>query len=122
MIKIVSKGDYILHEEDKNKKILQLDDIKPLLWEDENVIHSANQNFVPKRILSSGKYRLYKVSNEPNLTDNYHLELYVGSKKWQGYLLPTNILKMRKQAIPITASNELISVCNCQCSNCTETS
>ena len=35
-----------------------------------------------------GKYRLYLVNGEADLTDQHHLELLVGEGVWQGYILP----------------------------------
>lgn len=122
MIKVVSKGDYTLYEDQQKRKILVLDGAKLLLWTGNELQLVVDTSSVRKETLSLGKYRLYKVENESDLTNNYYLELYVGKKRWKGYLLPSNILKMRKPTIPITASDKLISVCNCQCSNCTETS
>ena len=122
MIKVVSKGDYILYEDHNKRKILKLGDAKLLYWTDSKIIQAMNNSANPKDTLSLGKYRLYKILDEPQLTNNYHLELYVGNKQWRGYLLSSNILKTRMPVVAISATNELISVCKCQCSNCTEIS
>lgn len=42
-------------------------------------------------ILSMGSYTLYKVEDEPHLSDHTHLELEVGQGTWQGYLLLTGL-------------------------------
>ncbi len=54
-------------------------------------------------ILASGGYRLYQVEDEPELADLQHLELNVGERLWQGYLLLTGLpgdKKKRGRIIP----------------------
>jgi hypothetical protein len=56
-----------------------------------------------KNLLSTGTYRLYDVMDEPELTDEPHLELQVGADVWQGYLLPVGLpdnQKPRRRIIP----------------------
>jgi len=54
--------------------------------------------------LAVGKFRLYKVKDEPRLTDLTHLELLVGDGVWQGYLLPMGMPNgvKRRRIIPTT--------------------
>ena len=59
--------------------------------------------------MAVGKYRLYKVMDDPNLTDTWHLELAVGNGLWQGYLLPTGLPNNRKKRNRIIPTDELIT-------------
>lgn len=115
MIKLVSEGIYSLIETRGQTKILTMEK------------HHRNHRFVwlslPKigdvlaktstthnvdHIFATGKYRLYDVKNESDLTDLYHLELLTG-EAWQGYLLPNKLPfgpKLRTRIIP---TDELIT-------------
>ena len=63
-------------------------------------------------ILSVGHYRLYKVANEPEISDQLHLELCVGQGIWQGYLLPTGLPTDEKKRNRIIPTREIITIPN----------
>lgn len=60
-------------------------------------------------ILAIGRYRLYEVKNEPDLTDLVHLELLAGNGVWQGYLLPTGLPTDQKKRNRIIPTKEIIT-------------
>src|SRR3989344_2155664 len=94
MVKLLKDGEYRLVETKDHVKILILDDAQ-FAWVAVNgiseiLVTSHNPHKVD-HLLAIGKYRLYSVKDEPKLVDQQHLELHVGRKKWQGYLLPTGL-------------------------------
>ena len=109
MIKILQEGNYSLIETKKQTKILTLinNDKKTYAWINAGdigeILVFSHKSHETDAILSMGKYRMYDVKDEPNLTDLIHLELLVGEGAWQGYLLlnglPTNT-KRRNRIIP----------------------
>ena len=52
---------------------------------------------------------LYKVKDEPNFVDLFHLELLVGEGVWQGYLLPTGLPTAEKKRNRIIPAKEVIT-------------
>ncbi len=107
MIQITREGRYELIETKKNIKILKLDDSQVFAWPEtkaygEMLVTSHNPHRADA-ILSSGRYKLYKVKEESSLTDLEHLELETGENQWQGYLLLTGLptdKKIRSRIIP----------------------
>lgn len=111
MIKLLQQGTYRLIETKRQIKILSLDrgvfawitagKLGEILVASHN-LHKADH------VLASGRYRIYEVKDEPNITDLVHLELLVGDGKWQGYLLPTGLPngKRRRRIVP---TNEVIT-------------
>lgn len=102
MIKLIEKGSYKLFETKHLVKILKLNK-KNFVWINApsigEILVSSHKSHRADYILSSGKYRIYEVKDEPQLTDLLHLELLVGEGLWQGYLLPVgmpNGVKRRK--------------------------
>lgn len=59
--------------------------------------------------IAIGKYRLYEVKDEPDLTDQIHLELFVGEGLWQGYLLPAGLPTDEKKRNRIIPTKEIIT-------------
>ena len=106
MITLMKSGTYKLIETKSNVKILYLDSdsfawVAPrsigqvLVW--SHVPHRSDKS------LAMGNYSLYKVEDEPYLTDLQHLELEFGKNAWQGYLLTTGLpddTKKRARIIP----------------------
>ncbi|PJE65519.1 hypothetical protein COU91_01240 [Candidatus Saccharibacteria bacterium CG10_big_fil_rev_8_21_14_0_10_47_8] len=112
MVKLLKDGEYKLVETKDHVKILMLDDAQ-LAWiavngTGEILVTSHNPHKVDY-LLATGKYRLYEVKDEPKLVDQKHLELHVGRKKWQGYLLPTGLPTDKKKRARIIATKEIIS-------------
>jgi hypothetical protein len=112
MIKLLREGTYRLIETKKLIKILYLDN-KTYAW-----LHAApiGEIIVASRrlhktdyVLSSGRYRLYEVDNEPRLIDQQHLELEVEIGKWQGYLLFTGLPSAIRKSGRILPTHEKIS-------------
>jgi hypothetical protein len=89
-------------------KVLYLGD-KTYAWVEpadigEILVHSHNVHKTDC-VLSIGDYVIYKVDDEPELSDQQHLELETGKKSWQGYLLLTGLptdKKIRGRIIPTT--------------------
>ncbi len=107
MIKLIHKGEYILIETKNLTKILTLFTKGTFAWVNASgigeILVSSHKKHPADYILSVGKYRIYEVKDEPNLTDLLHLELLVGEGIWQGYLFPKGLptsTEKRKRIIP----------------------
>lgn len=113
MIKLIKHGKYRLIEAKKQTKILMLDGgMNYVLGPIKNAVRILVASYKSHKtdiILSEGSYRLYRVRNESNFTDQVHLELLVGRNKWQGYLLPTNLPNKNKRKKRIIPTKEIIS-------------
>lgn len=114
MIRLIKEGKYSLIETKRQTKILSLDGRKKFAWvnaEDigEILVTSHNAHTMDN-ILALGKYRLYDVKGEPELTDLQHLELFVGEGVWQGYLLPTGLPNEKKKRNRIIPTKEIVTV------------
>lgn len=113
MIILIKSGEYTLVETKGQIKILILDK-KTYAFINAGdigeILVFSNKKFTKDLILAKGIYRVYKVKNEPNLTDLIHLELFVGKNTWQGYLLPTGFPSNSKKRSRIIPTSELISV------------
>lgn len=113
MIKVIKEGRYQLTETKGQTKMLALDDQNFFAWINaENigeivVLSHKEQTF--DNFLAKGKYRLYQIKDEPNLTDLQHLELYVGENTWQGYLLTTGLPTSEKKRTRIIPTNQIIT-------------
>ena len=108
MITLQKSGTHTLIETKKNTKVLYLDDVAyawvepPTIGE---ILVTTHQQHKTDCVLSVGDYHLFTVKDEPNLSDNMHLELQVGHNTWQGYLLLTGLptdTKKRSRIIPTT--------------------
>ncbi|MDL2341669.1 MAG: hypothetical protein QFB87_01145 [Patescibacteria group bacterium] len=94
MILPLRNGQYKLIETKHNTKVLYLDNniyawVEPAsIGEILVVSHKIHHT---DYVLSMGQYKLYDVIDEPELSDQMHLELEVGAKQWQGYLLLTGL-------------------------------
>ena len=112
MIRLLRQGYYKLMETPKSTKILSLDDKRNFAWINAKnigeILVTLQNPHDKNSVLAIGKYRLYKVKNEPELTDLLHLELSVGEGRWQGYLLPVGMPNgvRRRRILPI---NEIIT-------------
>jgi len=63
----------------------------------------------PSHTLAEGRYRIYDVKDEPKVTDLHHLELSLGPRKWQGYLLLTGLPDTKRIRRRIVPPEEVIS-------------
>lgn len=106
MITVMKSGTYKLIETKSCVKILSIDDDTFAWVAPRNIGQVLVVSHVPHRTdksLAMGGYILYKIDDEPYLTDLQHLELEFGRNAWQGYLLPTgfsNVHKKRSRIIP----------------------
>lgn len=108
MITLQKSGLHRLIETKKNTKVLYLDD-NAYAWVEPaaigEILVTSHQHHKADCVLSVGDYYLFTVKDEPNLSDNMHLELQVGHNTWQGYLLLTGLptdAKKRSRIIPTT--------------------
>lgn len=119
MITVKKTGDYRLIGTKGKTMLLVLDSKQSFAWINakgigEILVYSVKRH-TTDTVLAMGKFRLYEVKNEPDLTDLQHLELLVGKGKWQGYLLPTGLpdeTDNRKRIIP---TEERITCCANTC-------
>ena len=112
MIKAVGKGQYKLIETTNNIKILYLDDrvyACPGLSHYSEIFESFHRKHKTDSILGTGQYYLYRVTNEPDLSDALHLELEAGEGVWQGYLLIQGLPNNKNVRTCIVATHETIT-------------
>lgn len=113
MITLIREGEYVLVETKLQIKILTLDNTKQFAWVNimdiGEILVTSHKVHKVDHILAMGKYRLYKVKDEPDLTDLKHLELSVGKGVWQGYLLPTGLPTVTKKKKRIIPTKEIIT-------------
>lgn len=111
MINLIRSGFYRLAETKHQTKILYLDEdvyawIEPKIGEILVITHKPHKTDC---VLSTGRYRLYEVANEPALSDQAHLELEVGPNSWQGYLLLSGLPANEKKRGRIIPTHETIT-------------
>lgn len=113
MIKLIQKGSYSLIETKGHTKLLRLDNKKMFAWvnaaEIGEILVVSHKAHNADHILSTGKYRMYEVKDDPKLTDLTHLELLAGDGVWQGYLLPTGLPTDGKKRNRIIPTGEVIT-------------
>lgn len=112
MIRLLKDGAYKLIETKKQTKILIMD--KNAIYQFWHlpvgeIIISTYEKDIFDSIFSYGRYRLYEVKKEKDLTDHMHLELFVGNGIWQGYLLPTGLPTEKKKITTIMVTEEIIT-------------
>ena len=114
MIRMIQRGNYCLIETKGQTKILILDNTYTFAWinagEIGEILVTSHKTHKADCILALGNYRIYDVKKEEKLSDQLHLELYLGQGVWQGYLLPTGLptdVKKRNKIIP---TREVITV------------
>ncbi len=126
MVKVIKTGNYTLIETKEQTKILTLDDTQTFAWVNVvdigEILVTSHKVHKADAILAIGRYRLYDVDDEPNLSDQLHMELCVGEGVWQGYLLPTGLPSDTKKRNRIIPTNEVITKtsCACDCGQCEE--
>lgn len=113
MIKLIREGKYTLIETKGQTKILILDEKETFAWVNAagigEILVTSHKSHVTDNTLAIGRYRLYNVKKEPDLTDLSHLELHVGNGTWQGYLLPTGLPNEKKKRNRIIPTDEVIT-------------
>lgn len=112
MISLLKTGHHKLIETKRHTKILFLDGDTyawvepPSIGEILVVSHNAHKT---DYLLSSGRYYLYDVVDEPDISDHIHLELEAGEDIWQGYLLLTGLPSDTKKRARIVPTREVIT-------------
>lgn len=112
MITLLKQGQYKLIKTKHQTKVLYLDE-DMYAWV---VFDGAIQILVTSHnlhksdcLLSTGRYRLYEVADEPQLSDQQHLELEAGNNIWQSYLLLTGLPDNDKKRSRIIPTAEIIT-------------
>ncbi len=112
MINRTRTGFYKLIETRKQVKVLYLDNAI-FAWPETKqygeMLVVSHRIHKTDRLLGMGHYNIYSVENEPNISDNMHLELEVGKGCWQGYLLLTGLPDNHKIRGRIIPTNEVIT-------------
>lgn len=112
MITLQAGGTYKLVETKHNTKILYLDN-EAYAWVEPTgigeILVASHNPLKTDCVLSIGEYRLLLVEDEPKLSDQLHLELEVGKKSWQGYILLTGLPSKQKKRTRIIPTREIIS-------------
>lgn len=113
MIQLIESGKYTLIETKNQTKILSLDNKQTFAWVNAKdigeILVTTHTVHKTDNVLAMGTYRLYDIEDEPTLTDLNHLELFVGSGMWQGYLLPTGLPTDEKKRNRIIPTKEIIT-------------
>ncbi len=112
MIRVLGEGEYKLAETPAQIKILVLGN-RSYLWlfkpdHRQTLVVATRKKPKVDHVLAIGRYRLYEVKDESDLSNFMHLELSLGNRRWQGYLLHDNSLII-KTVIQISPTSELIS-------------
>lgn len=112
MITLIKHGTYKLIETKHNTKVLYLDN-EVFAWiEPSNIgeiLVTTHKIHRTDCILGLGHYRVYDVMDEPNFTDQIHLELEAGKNVWQGYLLLSGLPDAHKKRGRIIPTMETIT-------------
>ena len=112
MITLRKSGKHKLIETKNNIKILYLD-ANAYAWveppEVGELLVATHIEHKADCVLSVGDYHLFTIENEPNISDNMHLELEVGRNIWQGYLLLTGLPDVDKTRVRIIPTKEIIT-------------
>ena len=114
MIRVVTKGEYMLLKTCDDRTLLLLEENDPVMWIADSgcadLLEICDKAYSTKCVIVYGNYRLYEVKDESYLTGWEHLELTVGKGRWQGYLLPHGLPSGGKRRREIISTEELISV------------
>lgn len=112
MITKLRSGNYKLVETKRNTKILYLD-TNVFAWVEPaylgEILVSSSNPHKTDCVLSIGHFHIYKVVDEPELSDHIHLELETGPDAWQGYLLLTGLPDEHKKRSRIVPTIETIT-------------
>lgn len=112
MIQIIEKGTYCLFRTKRLNKILHLNK-RTYAWIETpsvgEILVTTRKLHKTDYILSIGNYVVYDVSDEPDFSDQQHLELEVGNGKWQGYLLLSGLPTSEHKRVRIIPTHEVIN-------------
>lgn len=112
MVRLINDGTFRLMETNHGIKLLKLNH-KMYAWIvapriGSLLIYSAYPHKIVD-ILSRGHFQLYSVIDDAHLSDGLHLEVEVGERSWQGYLLLTGLPDRVNTRKPIMPTRELVS-------------
>lgn len=111
MITLISRGVYRLVVSKDKKNILYLGD-QGYLWSHVKgigeLLSFSKHAHESQYVLAQGIFRIYSVKREPAYVDLQHLELAIGARGWQGYLLLTGLPTERKIRSRIVPTEEVI--------------
>jgi len=112
MIQVLKHGEYRLDEAETLSRIFILDNSKYFNWNTSAGELTDCTKDKPKinSTLSIGKYFLYNVTNETILTNCLHLELLLGKRKWQAYILPLGFPTKKQRNVKILPTKEIITI------------
>lgn len=113
MIKLFRSGRYKLTETKHHIKVLELDKAAYAWIEPPSVGGILVASRHAQRIdamLSVGAYTIFEIEDEPELSDQLHLQLEVGIGMWQGYLLPTGLPNEKKIRCKIIPTQEVVEM------------
>lgn len=112
MIKQLKYGFYKLIETKDHTKVLYLDN-ETYAWVEPpkigEILVYSHKTHREDCSLAMGHYVFYEVTDEPYLSDNYHLELEFGQAAWQGYLLLTGLPDQHHKRGRIIPTAEIIT-------------
>lgn len=112
MIRVLNEGEYKLAVTPSHEKILFLDR-RTYTWlfsrGKGQLLAHGTKNYKTDHLLAQGRYRLYDVVDEAELSGYKHLELCLGGYKWQGYILLKGLPTARHPKAMIFATKEIIS-------------
>jgi len=106
MIRLIEKGAYRLVTTTDKMRVLYLGD-QGYLWSYAkgigDLLSFSRHPHKPRYVLARGDYRIYEVEKEADYVDLQHMELSLGPRAWQGYLLLTGLpttTKIRSRIVP----------------------
>jgi hypothetical protein len=112
MVRIIQTGTYRLYATGTKTNILDLDG-RLYSWsklgDAPDSLRITHRSSSVQQILATGSYRLYEVEDEPRFSPSQHLELNVGPKLWQGYLLAVGLPVHPNTQTPIAVTSQTIS-------------
>ena len=112
MITLLKNGHHKLIETKHHTKVLYLDD-DTYAWVEPpsigEILVTSHKTHKTDYVLSVGRYYVYDVVDEPDVSDHIHLELEVGEDTWQGYLLLTGLPDDTKSRGRIIPTHEIIT-------------
>lgn len=104
MIRVVSRGNYRLVETKDFTKVFLFSNRQAFTWLPAQgmieMYYEKNPSLMST--LARGTYYIYETKNE-NDPPILQLEVYIGKRAWQGYMLPAGLptmKEMRKRIIP----------------------
>jgi hypothetical protein len=112
MIRLIDSGRYDLIETKTGTKVLKLNDVT-YAWVNAKdigeILVTTHKQHKTDAVLSIGRFNIYEVKDEPDITDLFHLELEVGENIWQSYLLLTGLPDDDKKRTRIIPTSDVVT-------------